>query len=90
MLVVYKLLYSILLWWSYSTVPFDVTVCSFYVCLIQVMFMFMSTVNVCRFWGITSNTQLYHGVLLLANVLLSAFIQLCQVECISKFSRRMT
>ena len=60
-------------------------------CIIQVMLcLFINTVNDCRFWGTTLNTQLYHGVLLLANVLLSAFIQLCQVEFISKFLRHTT
>lgn len=51
---------------------------------------FVCVIDVFRFWEITSDTQSYHVVLLLASAWLSVFIQPCQVEFTWKFLKRMT
>jgi len=74
----------------YAVNTISKTICNpswYFLCTLHVD---INTLDHCRFWGITSDIQWYHVVLLLASVWLSAFIQLCQVESTSKFLRHMT
>jgi len=83
------LLYNIqLLLYVKHTALFDDAVCC--LCVASSGVVDINTVSVCRFWEITSNTQSYHAVLLLASAWPSAFIQPCRVVFTLKFLRRMT